>query len=122
MAEPLKGALEVSETTVCVEFQVSDGHVFADLALPNVDELKIKAALVGAILRASKEHGFSQSETAKRAGIPQPRLSNLSRGKVEGVSTDKLIAAVARLGGRVRIVVEEHPEPAYAGRVDVEMA
>lgn len=105
-----------------VEFEVGGDSVFADLGLPDADELTTKAGLVGAILRASKEQGLSQSETAKRAGIPQPRLSNLSRGKVEGISTDKLMAAVARLGGRVRIVVEEHPEIAHAGRIELEMA
>ena len=105
-----------------IQFEVGGDSVFADLGLPDADELATKAGLVGAILRASKEQGLSQSEAAKRVGIPQPRLSNLSRGKVEGISTEKLMAAVARLGGRIRIVVEEHPSAAHAGRVELELA
>ncbi len=104
-----------------IQFEVGGASIFADLDLPDANELSTKAGLVGAILRASKEQGLSQSEAAKRSGIPQPRLSNLSRGKVEGISTEKLMAAVARLGGRVRIVVEEHPSTAHAGRVELEL-
>jgi hypothetical protein len=38
------------------------------------------------------------------------------------MSTDKLLDAIARLGGHVKIRVEPHPAPAEAGRVEMELA
>ena len=55
----------------CIEFEIGDDSVFADLDLPDANDLLTKAGLVGAILRASKEQGLIQSETAKRSGITE---------------------------------------------------
>ena len=104
------------------EITPSSGNVFADLGLPDADELARKAALIGSIMRAAQTLGLSQSELARRVNIPQPRLSDLFRGRIKGISTDKLLDAVSRLGSHVRIVVEEHPETAAAGRVELVFA
>ncbi len=103
-------------------FTPSSGNVFVDLELPDAEELSHKAALIGSMMRFAEELGLSQTELARRSGIPQPRLSNLFRGRVEGITTDKLLNAVTRLGRHVRIVVEEHPAPSAAGRVELSFA
>ena len=59
---------------------------------------------------------------SRLVGIPQPRLSKLYNGKFAGMSTDKLIDAITRLGGHVVIRVEQHPLGKAAGRVDLELA
>lgn len=104
------------------EFEESSGNVFADLELPGSDDLAYKAGLIGSIMRYQQEHGLSQSALAVLVDIPQPRLSNLFAGKMAGITSEKLIKACTRLGRHVRIVVEEHPGDAVAGRVLMEVS
>jgi predicted XRE-type DNA-binding protein len=105
-----------------IEHEPSSGNVFADLGLAQAEDLAHKAGLIGSIMRYKQEHGLTQSALADLVGIPQPRLSNLFRGKLGGITTEKLIAACARLGRHVRIVLDEHPAEADAGRVELKVA
>lgn len=105
-----------------IDFEASSGNVFADLGLAGADDLAYKAGLIGSIMRYQQEHGLSQSALAALVGIPQPRLSNLMRGKMGGITSEKLIKACTRLGRHVRIVIEEHPGADAAGRVVMEVA
>ena len=41
------------------DFEESSGNVFADLGLPNADDLAYKAGLIGSIMRYQQEHGLS---------------------------------------------------------------
>ncbi len=103
-------------------FEESSGNVFADIGLSDADDLAYKAGLIGSIMRYGHEHGLSQSALALLVDIPQPRLSNLFAGKMGGITSEKLIKACTRLGRHVRIVIEEHPAEAVAGRVELELA
>jgi predicted XRE-type DNA-binding protein len=47
----------------------------------------------------------SQHLLAPRFGIPQPRMSELSRGRVERCSVEWLIRRIHRLGGSVSVTV-----------------
>jgi predicted XRE-type DNA-binding protein len=104
------------------DYEESSGNVFADLGLPDADDLTYKAGLIGSIMRYGQEHGLSQSALAVLTDIPQPRLSNLFAGKMSGITSEKLIKACTRLGRHVKIVIEEHPVEAVAGRVELEVA
>ena len=104
------------------EYEASSGNVFADLGLAGADDLAYKAGLIGSIMRYQQEFGLSQSALALLVDIPQPRLSNLFAGKLGGITSEKLIRACTRLGRHVRIVIEEHPGEAVAGRVELEVA
>lgn len=86
---------------------ISEGgsNVFADLGLPDADELLIKAKLAHRIAVAIKERGLSQSETAVLIGMPQPKLSNMLRGQFRGISEDKMMRCLAALGHDVTIIV-----------------
>jgi hypothetical protein len=46
----------------------------------------------------------------------------MDRVSIAGMSADKLLDANARLGRRVVIRVEPHPEPSEADRVEMELA
>jgi predicted XRE-type DNA-binding protein len=52
-------------------------HTFAELGLENVEKLQAKAYLRAAILARTAALEISQSEAARRIGVPQPKLSNL---------------------------------------------
>ena len=107
-----------------IEHEEGSGNVFEDLGFDKGTAARLvhKAELVGLLHRLQQERRLTQSAFARLVGIPQPRLSRLYGGRIDGLSTDKLLEAVARLGGRVTIRVEPHPAPGYAGRVELEMA
>jgi predicted XRE-type DNA-binding protein len=107
-----------------IEFEDSSGNVFVDIGFdtPTARRLTHKAELVGVLYRLQHERNLSQVAFSRLVGIPQPRLSKLYGGKIDGMSTDKLLDAIARLGGHVTIRVEPHPGPAEAGRVEMELA
>jgi predicted XRE-type DNA-binding protein len=107
-----------------IAFENSSGNVFEDIGFDSatVDRLTHKADLVSVLFRYQQERNLSQAAFSRIVGIPQARLSKLYGGKIAGMSTDKLLGAIAKLGGHVTIRVEPHPEPAGAGRVEMELA
>jgi predicted XRE-type DNA-binding protein len=107
-----------------IEFEESTGNVFADIGFDKATAagLAHKAELVGVLYRFQQELGLGQAAFGRLVGIPQPRLSRLYRGRIAGMSTAKLLDAIARLGGHVTIRVEPHPAPRDAGRIEMELA
>ncbi|MEA3017587.1 MAG: hypothetical protein QOI38_2309 [Sphingomonadales bacterium] len=107
-----------------IAFEESSGNVFEDIGFdrPTAARLAHKADLVGVLHRVQQERGLSQAAFARLVGIPQPRLSQLYNGRISGISTDKLLDAIAQLGGHVTIRVEAHPAPGDAGRVELKVA
>jgi predicted XRE-type DNA-binding protein len=83
----------------------SSGNVFADLRLPNADELLIKAELVHQISEIISERKLTQIEAAEILGIDQPKVSSLVRGKLSGFSTERLFRFLNALGSSVEIHV-----------------
>lgn len=79
------------------------GNVFADLGLPNADELLIKAELVHQISELILERKLTQIEAAELLGIDQPKVSALVRGKLSGFSTERLFRFLNALGSNVEI-------------------
>ena len=59
------------------KFEKSSGNVFADLGLPNADELLLKAQITFEIERAMKLKKLTQAKAATLMGVAQPDLSNL---------------------------------------------
>jgi predicted XRE-type DNA-binding protein len=95
------------------EIQVysSSGNVFADLGLPNADELLIKAELAHQISELISERELTQIEAAELLGIDQPKVSALVRGKLSGFSTERLFRFLNALGRNVEIRVIPNLEP-----------
>ncbi len=94
-------------------FEASSGNVFDDLGLPDADELLIKANLAITITELIEQKGWTQTETARRIGIDQSKRSNLLRGRLIGLSGDRLLAILNRLGHSVEIRIcakESAPE------------
>ena len=59
----------------------ASGNVFADLELPNAEELHTKTKLTLLIKRLIKQRGWTQQQAADALGIKQPDVSELSRGQ-----------------------------------------
>lgn len=94
-----------------VDVELGSGNVFADLALPDADKLKIKSGLVVEITRAMKRLGLTQVEAARRMGIPQPKVSAMMRGDFANLSERKLMDCLNRLGYDIEIKVTRAAEP-----------
>jgi predicted XRE-type DNA-binding protein len=92
------------------EYTVSSGNVFADLGLPQSEELLAKAALVHEIASIAKHRHMTQEETARTLGTTQPKVSDLFAGRLEGFSMERLIRFLNALDRDVDIVVSQKPK------------
>jgi predicted XRE-type DNA-binding protein len=93
--------------------------VFADLGLPNAEELETKvrlAASLNGILAARK---LTQAEAARVLGVNQPKVSALKGYKLEGFSVERLMHFATALEHDVVIEVRPHAAAKGAGRVMV---
>ena len=102
----------------CVlDYAVSSGNVFADLGLPNPEELLAKAELAHKITVLIRKRGLTQAEAAKLLGVDQPKISSLIRGRLTGFSIERLIRFLLLLGQDIRISVEATPRNRPQARV-----
>ncbi len=69
------------------------------------ENLKLRSALMMALKRHIKAQGWSQTETARRLGVTQPRISDLMRGKIHLFSLDTLVNLVVAAGLHVEMHV-----------------
>ena len=67
--------------------------------------MRARSELVIQLTEVIKKRGMTQAEAAKLFGVTQPRVSDLTRGKVELFSLDALVdmAAVAGLAPQIKI-------------------
>ena len=97
----------------------SSGNVFADLGLPDADQLLVKADLVIEITRVIEERGLTQAQAAESLGVDQPKVSALVRGRIDGFSLERLYRFLNALGRDVEIVVRPAPKGKREPRVTV---
>ena len=78
----------------------SSGNIFLDLGFPphEAEVLLLRARLAAALLRWIDREQLTQAQAAKRLGITQPRVSEITRGKVELLSLDYLVGLCAKAG------------------------
>ena len=88
-----------------IEVRRSSGNVYADLGLPDAEELKIKTGLVIEIRKAIRSLDLTQQDAAKRMGITQPKVSGMMRGDLSNLSERKLMDCLTRLGYDIEISV-----------------
>jgi predicted XRE-type DNA-binding protein len=95
----------------------SSGNIFADLNLPEPEELLAKAALGLQIHDAIVQHGWTQVQAAAALGIPQPKVSALMGARLSGFSIERLLRLLLRLDQDIDISV--HPKREEQARVRV---
>lgn len=103
-----------------LEIEAGSGNVFADLALPDADKLKIKSGLTIEIIKAVQRLHLTQSEAARRMGISQPKVSALMKGEFSNLSERKLMDCLNRLGYDIEIKVR--PTAASIGHLMLAVA
>ena len=102
-----------------IKVQQSSGNIFADLDLPNPEERLIKAELARRISEIIRQRDLTQIEAAELLDIDQPKISALTRGRLNGFSTTRLFRFLNALGSDVEIVVKPKPEHRSVAKITV---
>lgn len=88
-----------------IEVETSSGNVYADLGLPDAEEMLVKAQLAQKIAEIMKSRRLTQVAAAELFGMSQPKLSGLLRGQFRGISETKMLDCLNKLGRDIQIVV-----------------
>ena len=102
-----------------IKVQQSSSNVFADLNLANPEERLIKAELASKISHTIEQKNLTQRSAAELLGIDQPKVSALTRGRLSGFSTARLLRFLNALGNDVEIVVKPKPENRSEAKITV---
>jgi len=97
----------------------SSGNVFADLNLPEADDLLVKADLATKIIAEIQRRRMTQTQAAAILGIDQPKISALKQGKLSGFSIERLMRFLVLLGRDVEITVKGKPGRRSTARLRV---
>ena len=99
------------------------GNVYADLGMPDAEEMFAKAKLVTAISTTIKQRALTQHAAAKIMGIDQPKVSQLLKGQFRGYSSDRLMHFLTLLGQDVIIMIVPHTsDEQQPGRLSISMS
>ncbi len=93
-----------------MEIIKSCGNIFADIGLPDAEELLVKSQIVRKIEQEIKQRKLTQKEAAILMDIPQARVSKIVNGKFQDISESKLMHCLNKLGYNVEIKVREIKE------------
>jgi len=97
----------------------SSGNVFADLGLPNAEELQTKVRLALSLNNILEKRKLTQSQAARALGVNQPKISALKGYKLEGFSVERLMRFATALEHDVVIEIRPRAKRKGAGRVMV---
>lgn len=96
-------------------FEKSSGNVFADLGCADPAEMLLKAELSIKIGKLIKDKRFTQDQARSLMGLTQPKLSDILRGKLRGISINKLTECLKSLGQDVNVSISVTPAPSSRG-------
>jgi predicted XRE-type DNA-binding protein len=76
------------------------GNVFADLGFSPAESrnLRIRSEMMTALRKFIEKEGLTQADAAKRLKVSQPRISDLTRGKISRFSLDTLVNMLTDAG------------------------
>ncbi len=100
----------------------SSGNVFADIGLPNPDEHLAKANIALTIAETIRARGLTQEEAGKILQLPQPKVSDLVRGKLDKFTTDRLLRYATKLNYNVIITLQPKRKRQEAATIRVKVA
>lgn len=95
----------------------SSGNVFADLDVEEPGVALVKAQLAHRISSIIKHRHLTQEEAAEILGVDQPKVSALTRGRLYGFSTERLMEFLTALGRDVEISVKKRGRASEHGRM-----
>ncbi len=97
-------------------------NVYADLGIADAEEMLVKAQLAAKIGEIIKLRKLTQTQASSLLGMPQPKLSNMLRGRFRGISEAKMLECLTLLGRDVQIVVKTASRSRKTGQLSVHFA
>lgn len=97
----------MSMTIDNITIEEGSDNVYADMGYLDAEEMLVKASLAHEIGQIIKSRRLTQQRAAEILGMPQPKLSDMLRGKFRGISQAKMIECLNRLGRDIEIVVKK---------------
>lgn len=83
----------------------SSGNVFLDLGFSpaQAEYMLLRAKLMAMLTGIIGERRLTQCEAADLLGVSQPRVSDITRGRIERFTIDALVELLARAGVRLDV-------------------
>lgn len=87
---------------------ISGRDVFRDLGFETIEaeNLKARSDLMIRLTTLIETRGLTQQEAARLMNVPQPRIRDLTRGKIDRFSIDSLVAMLGHMDIDVRFVLK----------------
>ena len=84
-------------------------NVFRDLGFPEAEaqNMMLRTDLVIHIRKVIDKLGVTQAEAAKRAGITQPRVNDLVKGRTQKFTLDALVKVASSFGYSVQLKLKK---------------
>jgi predicted XRE-type DNA-binding protein len=81
------------------------GNIFVDLGFSPTEarNLRIRSQMMTALRQFIEKGGLTQADAAKRLKVSQPRISDLTRGKISRFSLDTLVIMLSDAGLQVDV-------------------
>lgn len=81
------------------------GNVFLDLGFPRHEAavMMLRCEIAEALRKWMARERLTQAQAAKRLGVVQPRISEITRNKVDKLSLDYLVGLCAKAGVSVAV-------------------
>lgn len=61
-------------------------------------EAVLKAELISAVLKASKEQGLTHAEISKRSGLPRSAVTGILSGSLQKITIDRVLKLLESVG------------------------
>jgi predicted XRE-type DNA-binding protein len=71
------------------------------------ENMRIRSALTTELVAYIQRNGMTQAQAARQFGVTQPRISDLTRGKIDLFSIDSLVNMVAAAGLHLDVRVRD---------------
>ena len=112
----------VSQLGAIAEFISLSSPVYAEQVVERIlmrlrqvqqfpEHLRIRADVMLEVERLIAARGLTQAEAAKVLHVTQPRISDLTRGKIDRFSIDTLVEMLSRAGADVTFKVRRRRHP-----------
>lgn len=87
------------------------GNVFVDLGFSRAEvrSLRMRSEMMTALRKFIEKEGLTQAGAAKRLKVTQPRISDLTRGKISRFSLDTLVNMLTDAGLEVDVRIKASP-------------
>lgn len=104
-----------------LDYEISSGNVFADLELPDAEDMRVKADLAIGINTLIKAKKLNQTQAAKLLDIDQPKISALNRGRLSGFSIERLFRFLNILDSDITIQITPKKRSRKKAKVSVSL-